>query len=236
MEIHPSLWTTLIASLLGKDLHSLAMYDHVIAAGIVFLVLAVMALLIKKNLNLVPGGLQQVFEVALKGILGMLDENIGPEGRKYLPLIGGLAFFIFVSNFLGMVPSFSAATGNLNTTVACAVIVFLYYNFQGIKEHGLVYFRHFFGPIPLRGLWLVLALIMLPIEIISHLARPFSLSIRLFANISGEHIIAIVFYSLFAWLVPVPLMIFGLFAAFLQTYVFIMLSQIYIAGAIAHDH
>ena len=129
-----------------------------------------------------------------------------------------------------MVPSFSAATGNFNTTVACALVVFIYYNYLGVKEHGAAYVKQFMGPMP------VLAPLMFPIEIISHLARPFSLSVRLFGNISGEHIIALVFYGMVPWIVPVPFMAFGLFAAFLQTFIFIMLTQVYIAGALSHDH
>jgi F-type H+-transporting ATPase subunit a len=206
------------------------MYDHVVAALVTFLILLVLALVLKSKAKLIPGPLQQAIELVLQGILGMLDENIGPEGRKYLPLVGTLAFFIFVSNFLGLVPSFSAATANFNTTVACAVIVFLYYNFQGIKEHGGKYIMHFMGPM------LPLAPLMFPIEVISHLARPFSLSMRLFGNISGEHSVALVFYGILPFFLPVPLMAFGLFAAFLQTFIFIMLTMVYIAGSISHEH
>jgi len=227
MEIHPSLWTQLIEHFVHRDL---TLYDHVIAAGIVFLILLVIAVLVKSRMSLIPNGLQQLMEVTVQALCDMMEDNIGEGSRKYLPLIGGLAFFIFMSNFLGMIPSFSAATGNFNTTVACAMIVFLYYNFQGVMEHGAGYIKHFMGPIP----WL--APLMFPIEIISHLARPFSLAIRLFGNIGGEHMVSLVFYSLIPWLLPVPLMILGLFAAFLQTFVFIMLTQIYIAGSIAHDH
>ena len=222
MEIHPSLWT----DLLGID----KMYDHVVAALITFVVCTLLGLIVKSRISLVPSGVQQFVEVALQGILAMVDDNIGPEGRKYMPLIGTLAFFIFVSNLMGLVPTFSAATGNLNTTVACAVIVFLYYNWLGLKEHGIGYIKHFMGPMP------AIAWLMFPIEIISHVARPFSLSMRLFGNISGEHSVSAVFYGLIPFLLPVPLMALGLFAAFLQTFIFIMLTMVYIAGSLAHDH
>jgi len=227
MDIHMSLWTDLIGQLLHKDL---LLWDHVVAAGVVFLILSVIAVTIKFGINLVPGPLQQLIEVVVEGLLGLLDDNLGERGRQYLPLIGTLAFFIFLSNFLGMVPFFSAATGNFNTTVACALIVFIYYNYQGLKEHGFGYLKHFLGPVS----WM--APMMLPIEIVSHLARPFSLAIRLFGNISGEHAVVLTFYGLFAWLLPMPMMAFGLFAAFLQTFVFILLSSLYVQGAIAHDH
>ncbi len=228
MEVHPSLWTKLVAEIFGENPNY---WDHVVASVIVFLVCALIGLVIKAKAKLIPGHFQQVIEVVIEALNGMLEDNIGKEGKKYLPLIGALTFFIFIANFLGMTPTFSAATGNLNTTVACAIIVFIYYNFEGIREHGFGYIKHFFGPVPF------LAPLMFPIEIISHLARPFSLSVRLFGNISGEHIVTLVFYTqLFAWLLPMPIMVLGLFAAFLQTFVFIMLTQVYIAGSIAHDH
>ena len=230
METHASLWSYLIGGLLHKEKSWIYYYDHVIAAGIVTLLLTLLALFLRSNMKMIPGGLQQLIEVTVSALIGMLEENIGHGSKKYLPLIGTLAFFIFLSNFLGMLPSFSAATSNFNTTIACALIVFLYYNYEGLRENGAGYLKHFMGPIS----WL--APLMLPIEIISHLARPLSLGIRLFGNISGEHIVVLVFYGLVPLLVPVPLMIIGLFAAFLQTFVFIMLTQIYIAGAIAHDH
>lgn len=230
LDVHPSMWTYLVKDLLGFDAKWANHYDHVIAAGIVFIICTLMALALRSRLSLVPNGFQQLIEVLVGGLQSMLDDNIGHHSKKYLPLIGTLAFFIFLSNFLGMIPTFSAATANFNTTIGCALVVFIYYNYEGLRENGGGYFKHFIGPIPL------LAPLMLPIEIISHLARPLSLGIRLFGNISGEHVVVLVFYSLIPFLVPMPLMIIGLFASFLQTFVFIMLTQIYIAGAIAHDH
>jgi len=227
METHPSFWTHLI---LG-DGHAAHAYDHVVASAIVFIFCVLIAFAIRMRARLIPGHFQQLIEVIVKALVDMMEENIGKGSKKYLPLVGTLTFFIFLCNFLGMTPTFSAATGNLNTTVACALVVFFYYNFEGVRENGVGYLKHFAGPVPF------MAPIMFPIEVISHLARPFSLSVRLFGNISGEHIVTIVFYTqLFAWLLPVPIMFIGLFAAFLQTFVFIMLTQVYIAGAIAHDH
>jgi F-type H+-transporting ATPase subunit a len=230
MDYHASFWTYLIAELLHKDLTELVVYDHLVGVSIVALLLVVLAVVVRGRVRLVPGKLQLLIEFVLTGLLGMLEENIGKEGRRYLPLIGTLAFFIFLCNFLGMLPTFSAATGNFNTTVACALVVFIYYNWEGLRENGAGYLKHFAGPIP----WL--APLMIPIEIISHLARPFSLGVRLFGNIGGEHLVSLVFYSMVPFLIPVPLMAIGLFAAFLQTFVFIMLTMVYIAGAIAHDH
>lgn len=231
MEIHPSLWTQLIAKLMGvQDLHQFAFHDHVISAGIVFVILTVLAIIIRSKISLVPGKLQQFVEVILENLLGMLEENMGERGRKYIPLVGTLAFFIFLCNVSGLIPSFSAATSNFNTTVACALIVFIYYHYEGIKEHRFSYVKQFMGPI------LAIAPLMFVIEIISHCARPFSLAVRLFGNMSGEHIVSLVFYGLIPWLVPVPLMALGLFVAFLQALIFVLLTIIYLTGAISHDH
>ncbi|CAM2008407.1 F0F1 ATP synthase subunit A [Acanthopleuribacter pedis] len=227
METHLSGWSYIIKNFVKYDAYH---WEHVVSAGVVFIILTILAVIVKSKISLIPNGLQQVIEVVVEGLLQMIDENIGPHGRKYLPLCGALAFFIFVSNFTGMLPGFQPATSNFNTTLGCALVVFVYYNFEGIRENGVGYLKHFTGPIPL------LAPIMIPIEIVGHLARPFSLGIRLFGNISGEHVVTLVFYGMVAYVIPAPLMIIGLFAALLQTFVFVMLTTIYLAGAIAHDH
>jgi F-type H+-transporting ATPase subunit a len=230
LEIHPSLWTKLLAGFLNKDAHDLAMWDHVVASGIVFIFLVLLAVVVRANLKLVPGKLQQAVEVVIEALNNMMEGTIGPGGKKYLPLIGTLAFFIFVSNFFGMLPTMSAATGNANTTIACSLIVFIYYNYEGFRAHGAGYVKHFMGPL----LWL--APFMFLIEAVGHLARPLSLGVRLFGNVSGEHIASATFYDLFAYIVPMPLMAFGLFAATLQTFIFIMLTSVYLAGAVSHAH
>lgn len=230
MEFHPSVWTRLVAWALEADLHHFAVYDHIVAAAITLLICTFVAFRTKSKLSMVPGHFQQVVEVTMEGIMGMLSENMGDRGRRYIPLVGTLAFFIFIGNLLGLIPSFSSSTSNFNTTVACALIVFIYYNFEGVREHGFGYIKHFFGPV----WWL--APLMFPIEIISHLARPFSLSVRLFFNISGEHIVAGIIYGLIPLLVPVPLLALGLFAAVLQTFIFVILTTLYLSSAIDHAH
>lgn len=231
MEIHPSLWTYLIGSLMGvEDMHHFAFKDHIIAAGLTFIVLTVFGLILRSRLNPIPGGAQQVMEVLLTGLNGLLEENMGKEGRRYLPLIATFALFIFISNIMGMMPGHTSATGNFNTTVGCSIIVFVYYHFQGIKEHGFGYIKQFTGPF-----WWLIPL-MLPIEIISHCARPFSLSMRLFMNIAGEHVVVATIAGIFPWLLPIPIMALGLIAATIQTFIFVMLTTLYIAGARSHDH
>jgi F-type H+-transporting ATPase subunit a len=185
----------------------------------------------------VPGPVQNVAEVVTEGFTGFLQQMIGPHGPQYLPLIGTAGLFILTSNLLANVPGLQPApTANWNTTVALAVTVFLSYNYFGIRRHGLRnYLKHFMGPIPL------LAPLMFPIEFIGHLARPVSLSIRLFGNIFGEESVIVILLSL-SWLVMPYLIWLGvmlplsLFTAAVQTFVFVMLSTVYIAGAVEEGH
>jgi len=227
---------------------------HVTYTWFVMALLTALAFAASRNLQLVPRGLQNVMEVVLEQFLTLLDEVIGHEGRRYLPLIGTLGLFILASNLLGLVPGLMAPTSNLNTTAACGIIVFLTYHWIGIKKQGLVsYLRHLGGPI----VWL--APLMFVIEIFSHLARPLSLSVRLFGNMMGGHILLAVMFlltgfdGLIGWLLTGKLMalLMGLpgaallvlftagfllplklFVAFLQSFIFCMLSMLYIAGAV----
>jgi len=205
--------------------------DHVVMAIFVALLLTVFALWFRSRISLdKPGKLQLVLEALVGGLMGMLEENVGHKGRQFLGLVGTLGLFILVSNLLGLVPFFSSPTISLNMPVGCALVTFLYYNFQGIRAQGVgPYFKHFLGPL------LPLAVIMLPIEIISHLSRVLSLSIRLFGNIFGEELVVLVLGSLVPFLVPVPMMLFGVFGSMLQAFVFIMLTMIYLGGAVAAE-
>jgi F-type H+-transporting ATPase subunit a len=175
-------------------------------------------------------------EVVIEGFGGLLDQMIGRQGRQFLPFIGTTGLFILTSNLLGNIPGFQPPTANLNTNVALAVTVFIYYNYSGIRKHGLLnYLKHFCGPV----WWL--APLMFPIEFIGHLARPVSLSIRLFGNMFGEEAVITILLALvwlvmpyFIWLgIMLPL---SLFTAAVQTFIFIMLSMVYIAGAVEEGH
>jgi len=182
--------------------------------------------------SLVPSDrltLRNVFELITEMFLKFLDDIIGSRGREFLPLIGTLGFFILFSNLLGLVPGFLPPTDNLNTTVACALVVFLATHYYGLKAHGFKYIKHFFGPV----WWL--APLMFIIEIISHLARPLSLSMRLFGNIMADHMLlsmALLAPSLLILLVPPLAMILGVFVSLIQTFIFILLSMMYISFAI----
>jgi F-type H+-transporting ATPase subunit a len=205
--------------------------DHVVMAIFVALLLTAFALWFRSRISLEnPGKLQLALESLVGGLIGMLEENVGHKGRQFLGLVGTLGLFILVSNLLGLVPYFSSPTVSLNMPAGCALVTFLYYNFQGIRAQGVgPYFKHFLGPL------LPLAIIMLPIEIISHLSRVLSLSIRLFGNIFGEELVVLVLASLVPFVVPVPMMLFGVFGSMLQAFVFVMLTMIYLGGAVAAE-
>ena len=178
-----------------------------------------------------PGPLQNVLEFLVETLQGFLETVIGPKGGQYLPLIGSLTLFILGCNLLGLVPGFKSPTSNLNTTVACALVVFFSTHIIGIKRHGLFgYLRRFTGPI----WWL--APIMVPIELIGHLARPISLSVRLFGNIFGEDAVLLILLYLVPLLIPLPVMLLAIFTSVVQTFVFVMLSMVYIAGAEEAEH
>lgn len=205
--------------------------DHVVMAIFVVVLLSVFALWFRSRISVErPGKLQLALEAVIAGVMTMLEENVGHKGRPFLGLVGTLGLFILVSNLLGLVPFFSSPTVSLNMPVGCALVAFVYYNYQGIRAQGVVpYFKHFLGPV------LPLAVIMLPIEIISHTSRVLSLSIRLFGNIFGEELVILVLGSLVPFLVPVPMMLFAVFGSLLQAFVFIMLTMIYLGGAVAAE-
>jgi F-type H+-transporting ATPase subunit a len=176
------------------------------------------------------------FELIVEGVIGMMRDIIGPNADRFLPLIGTLAVFIFVSNCMALVPGMQPPTANLNTTLALATPVFLATHYYGVKEHGLPYFKHFLGPI-IKWYALPLMIIMLIIEIISHLARPLSLSLRLLGNIFGDHTVFAVFMGLVSipLIYPIPIVALGLIVCIVQTLVFCLLSMVYIGLAVAHE-
>jgi F-type H+-transporting ATPase subunit a len=205
--------------------------DHVIMALLVLVIsLIVFPLMASRISRDNPGGFQQFLEVIVGGLKGLLHEIVGPHSERYLYIIGGFAVFIFFSNIMGLFFFLQPPTGNINTTFALSLTAFLYYNWQGIRTQGLGhYLAHFAGPI----WWL--APLMFPIEIIGHLARILSLGMRLFGNIFGEHTATGIFMGMLPFVIPWPMMGLGIFGAFLQTFVFIMLTMVYIGGAVATE-
>jgi F-type H+-transporting ATPase subunit a len=174
--------------------------------------------------------LRNLFEMFTDATLSIAEGVMGEKNaRRFLPLIGTFAFFIFFSNSLALFPGFVPPTATLKTNIALALTVFVLTHVYGVREHGLAYFKHFLGPV----IWL--APLMLPIEIVSHIARPLSLSLRLLGNIAADHKVVSAFFALVPFLVPVPFLILGVMVCIVQTLVFCLLSMVYIQGAVAHE-
>jgi F-type H+-transporting ATPase subunit a len=165
-------------------------------------------------------------EVIAEMVLKIVKQNMGPRGPEFMLIIGTLGLFILVSNVLGMIPGFQSPTANINTTGACAITVFCLTHYYGVRQHGIKYLKQFMGPL----IWL--APFMVPLELISHIVRPVSLSIRLFCNIFADHLTVAVFFLLVPWLLPLPFMFLGLLVAIIQTFVFILLSMTFFSMAI----
>jgi F-type H+-transporting ATPase subunit a len=175
-------------------------------------------------------GLRNLFEMFTEGVLSIASGVMGEaNARRFLPLIGTLAFFIFFSNVLALIPGFAPPTATLKTNLALSLTVFLMTHVYGVGKHGLPYFKHFFGPV----WWL--APLMLPIELVSHVARPASLALRLLGNIAADHKVVGSFFMLVPLLVPVPFLILGVLVCIVQTLVFTLLTMVYISQAV-EDH
>jgi F-type H+-transporting ATPase subunit a len=203
--------------------------DYLVMVLIVALILAVVLGLLSRRLSLVPRGRQSVVEMIVQLFEGLVVDTVGPQGRKYLPVIGTVGLFVFGCNMIGLVPGFMSPTSKLNVTLGCALVVFFYYHWQGVKAQGFKYFKHFMGPIP------ALAPLMIPIEVISHFSRPVSLSMRLFGNIFAEELLIVIMASIIPFLLPLPFMAVAIFTSVIQSFVFVLLSCIYISGAVAHE-
>jgi F-type H+-transporting ATPase subunit a len=174
--------------------------------------------------------LRNFFEVMTESVYGMVEGAMGPaNARRFFPLIGALWCFILFNNLIGLIPGFIAPTDTLKTNIGLAVMVFLLTHYYGVKEHGLSYFKHFLGPSP------ALAPLMLPIELISHVARPLSLSFRLMGNMVADHKVVFAFFTLVPILVPVPFLLLGVLVCLIQALVFCMLTMVYIGMAIEHE-
>lgn len=168
-------------------------------------------------------------EMLVESLSDIIVDTMGPRGKEFTLIVGTLALFILFNNLSGLVPGFLPATDNVNTTFACSLTVFVMTHYYGFREHGIRYLKQFVGPF----WWL--APLMVPIELIGHLARPLSLGMRLFGNITGDHIVTTIFFGLVPLIIPLPVMFLGLFVAFVQTFVFMLLSMAYFSGAISHE-
>ena len=181
-------------------------------------------------------GVRAVFEGLADIVFGMLEGVMGEKNaRKFLPFLGSFFIFILFSNLISLVPGFRAPTDTLKTNIALAVLIFLATHILGFREHGIRYLEQFTGHLPLKSPLIILVPLMFVIEVISHLIRPATLSIRLMANMFADHAVVGVFFGLIPLLVPVPLMLLGVFVSVVQALVFTLMSATYISLAIAHE-
>ncbi len=212
-------------------------YAHVIL-GLVAMGISILIVLLAGKPSVRPTKFQALLEGYVRFVRGMIVSNVGEKGVKYTPLIASIGLFVFFSNLLGMVPGLEAPTSNINTNLALALIVFLYYNYEGFRENGIAYLKHFFGPVK------VLAPFFFLVEVISHIARPITLSLRLFANMKAGalllvSLVGLVIQNPFTMALSPAVLIFIIaikfLAIFIQTYIFMILSVVYLAGAVAHE-
>jgi len=227
---HPYLFLVKLFEAIGLG-HFAHAYPHVIYSWFVILLLIFFAVLATRKIEMIPTKAQNFFEIIISGMEEFMVDITGEEGRWFFPIIATIFIYIATCNLLGLVPGFYPPTASINTTAACAIPVFLFTHFIGIKYHGIKYIKHFLGPV----WWLIP--IILPIELIGHLARILSLSFRLFGNITGhELVLAILFMLAGAFFAPLPIMAMGIFVALVQAFVFFLLSIMYFAGAMEEAH
>jgi len=201
---------------------------HMLLSAGLALLLVKMAM---SNLQLVPKGTQNLMEAYINGVLEMGTDVMGrSHARKYVALVATIGLFVGIANFIGVLPGFEAPTAFLEMPLTLAIVVFVYYNYVGIKTHGLIkYLKHFLGPV----WWLYW--LMFPIEIVSHFSRLVSLSFRLFGNVKGDDMFLMVILMLAPWLLPMIPFALLTFMAFLQAFIFMMLTFVYLGGAVAVD-
>jgi len=198
---------------------------------LVVLFLLLLFLIVRSRLSVdSPGALQHIFEGAHNFIQGQSEEIIGHHSEGYTPFLVALAFFILLCNLIGLLPGFESPTAKPIVPLGCAIVAFFYYQAQGFKHAGVKYLKHFAGPMP------ILAPLMIPIEIISHLARMLSLTVRLYANMFAGDLVTLVFISLVPLGIPVLFLGLHTFVSFLQAYIFVLLTTVYVAGAVAEEH
>jgi F-type H+-transporting ATPase subunit a len=210
---------------------------HNVSYGILAsIILILMALSVRSSLRLVPKGFQNFIEMIIEAIYNLVDENIGHHFTKtFFPFICTIFIYILLCNFMGLIPGFASATANVNTNAAMAIPVFLATHIYGIRVHGFKYLNHFLGPI--RSLAaLPLMILMFFVEFIGHLARPVTLTVRLFGNMTGKHIILIVLGIISPWIVPTAILGLGVLVSVVQAFVFALLSTLYLAGAVEEAH
>lgn len=206
--------------------------SYLAAEILVILIIVIGALLLRRRLSVEnPGGFQQMMEVVLEFTQSMTDEMIGHDGRRYVALIGTLGIFVGLCNLLGLVPTLTTPTASIQVTLGCSIVAFLYYNFHGVRQHGVLgYLKHLCGPM------MVIAVLMFPIEVFSNFFRLLSLSVRLWANMLVGDLLEKIFTGLIPIVIPAVFMALHVFVSLLQAYVFMILPAVYIGLAVAEEH
>jgi F-type H+-transporting ATPase subunit a len=227
---HPILFLVSLFEAIGLK-HFAHHYPHVIYSWFVMLILIVFGLLARKGISMVPTKWQNVFEIVIGGLEDFTVDITGEGGRRWFPILATVFIYIFVCNLIGLMPGLLPPTANLNTNLAMAIVVFIMTHVIGVITHGPKYIKQFTGPI-----WWLAPLIFV-LEVIGHLARIMSLSIRLFGNMAGkELVLAILFMLAGAYFAPFPMLVLGLLVCFIQAFVFYLLSTMYFTLALEEAH
>ena len=198
---------------------------------VVVLLLTIAFAIVRSRLSVDrPGGLQHMAEFVHGFISDLAREIIGDESNSFVPYLTTVGLFILSCNLIGLIPSFESPTATPSTPLGCAICTFVYYNFHGIRHHGVGYVKQFMGPV------LALSPLLIVIEIVSHLARVLSLTVRLYANMFAGEMVTLAFFSLIPIAVPVLFMGLHIGVALIQTYIFVLLTAVYVGGAVSHEH
>jgi F-type H+-transporting ATPase subunit a len=227
---HPILLSTALRMDEMTIMGQIVEVKHVFYTWLGMALLFTFAWFVRRRIALIPGGAQNFAEVLIDALEKQVVETIGEEGRRFVPVLAGLFIYIAGMNLMGLIPGFDAPTANINTNVGMAIFIFLYYQFMGIQRWHGHYIHHFLGPQPL------LIPLMLPIEIVSHLTRPVSLTLRLFGNIRGEETVLILFFVMAPLVSTLPIYALFLLAKCLQAFIFFMLATYYLKGALEPAH
>ncbi len=229
---HPSIVAALINSFLG--LIGIHAPDHMVFIGLITLFILFIGLAIRSQLSIEnPSKLQIILEDLVSFLVETLEGQMGHKGRKFLPLLGTLFVFILLGNLMGQIPGLGSPTSNINVPFACAITLWLYYHFQGVRAQGIISYIKHFGVMP--GVPIVLAPMIFVIEIISHMSRVLSLTLRLFGNIFGEHLVVLIIATIVPFIAPLPIQFLGLIVGPLQAFIFLTLGTIYLSAATVVD-
>jgi F-type H+-transporting ATPase subunit a len=220
-----------VLSLVGKHAEARPWADFIVMQLLVVASLMLLFALLRPKLSAdKPGKFQQIFELLYEFVRDQAEDQVGHTAHLYVAFFGVILLYVLSSNLIGLIPCFESPTMNASVTAGCALSTFAYYNLKGLQVNGIRYLGHFAGP-----LWW-LAPLMFPIEIISHLARILSLTVRLYANIFAGEQVTMVFLGLTKFGPPVIFMGLHIFVGVVQSYIFMLLAMVYVGGAVAHEH